>query len=921
MNKPINPSVRCGTESGMLQMALGVLSGALDTHLPLHEECSDRLNEATSLRSARDRYVRTAVLFAALSAVLFTSVAVAQTDFWPSATTGARIGNVTINGQESPQTVPPGSDVAVELDYTIIDISCPGCVDQIQYGIVNAETGAGSPVLGKCLYDGVPGPDGASGTASFTIKAPAEPGSYALAFDRAQHFSCSSVTNWWNGQPRPAQHFAKIEVASPGDPASSDPYAKIPPLKTFSVETGTSKVLPGRTGTDPTDDKPDPNGGITAADSIGNFALAGLLDSVGQYQNTVDFVFNLNCGSGPGYQLFSDGEWQVDQGVLKGIDPAPAVYTLQAAKRKAVCFPGTRHGLYYRFAAAVDHVVYEFRDGKLNALLKIGAGQIVPGGWTRLGGLVANDIQVPMTLVIAPATTDTSPFSTVAEGVEGATIATTPLGRHVQLRYTVTGKPYDTERDYVAGPADSNNIYGQNRAFFHVTDGTRSGVVWQSRDNGAVYVTWFGSDPATFETKTLPTLPFSVLAAATSDPAGTLYTFMIQAGNGACPRKDREATPPVCNNDVTRAGALIKSDANGNELKRSSPDMGPTGLDVVEFGRIVSTRWVADMQYSNGLLGMIFGRVTHMSSDGLNHQGGVAAVFDANTLELSRNHGQTSGHSWENVLTLDAANNFLGIDIGDNFPRGVHLHRFNAANKGSRVIYTYKTAHGQTPTNPAGAAFDVFTEISDAGTTFYQWSNDNRTYSELGGVLDTPQGILAVFAGERSGLDNRRAVKTLNDPRNLAMMVLRRDFESASGGPGNPSVVTDDLVTSTSDYTVSGGYFTFTGERRLQRNTGVVWLTDYPDTSQNVSRVKVHPLNGNDALILWEQWGPTAYRGTWAMSVRSDGTVLQSPVELSRLFRLNRRDDLAGHAGNILSVAGDGASRQLILNVLVPPAQ
>jgi len=864
-----------------------------------------------------------------MTLALALTAAPVRADFWPSARSGARIENVTVNGAQGPQTVPPGSDVAVTLDYTIVDVTCPGCIDQIEYGLVKAESGAGNPVLGQCLYDGIPGPKGASGSAAFTIKAPVEPGSYALAFDRAQEFSCAKLTKWWNGQPRPAQYFAKIEVASSENPSPDpdDPFAAVPPLKTFSVAPGTSKVLPGRTGTDPTDDATDPNGGITPADTIGDFALAGLLDTVGVYQNTVDFVFNLECGNGPGFQLFSDGDWRVDQGVLKGVGPATAAYTVHKANRNAVCFPGTRHVMFYKFATREDHTVYEFRDGKLNALLTIRADQITPGEWTQLDDdqvpgpqLAVNDIEEPTTFVIAPASTETSPFHALGEGVEGATIATTPVGRHVQLRYTVPGKPFDTERDFVAGPADPLNIYGQNRAFFDVTDGTRSGVVWQSRDNGAVFVTWFGSDPATSETRALPAQTGAVLAAATSDTGGAIYTFMIQAGNGACPRSDREATPPVCNNDVTRVGTLFKADANGNELERHSPDMGPTGLDVVEFGRLVSTHWVADMQFANGLLGVMLGRRTHMAADGLNHQAGVAVVFDANTLELSRNHGQTSGHSWENVLTLDAAANFLGIDLGDNFPRGVQLHRFDAANKGNRVLYTYKTLHGQTPNNPAGAVFDVFTEISDGGTTFYKWSNDNRTYTELGGVLDTPRGILAVFSSERSGLDNRRAIQAHNDPRNLALMIVRRDFENASSDPDNPTVVTDDLVLSQSDYTVTGGYFTFTGDRRLQRNTNVVWLTDYADTSRNASRVKMHPLDDNEALILWELWGPRAYKGTFAMSVRSDGTVSQSPVELSRLFRLNRRDDVFDHTGHIYSVAGDGASRQLILNVLVRSA-
>ncbi len=707
----------------------------------------------------------------------------------------------------------------------------------------------------------------------------------------------------------------------------SDPFVSIPSLNALTLMPDTTKVIEGRMSTDPTDAVDDPNGGIVDADTAGDLALVGLLDGANEtccYQNTVDFVFtDVQCNgqtlTQPGFQLFSDAGWQVDQGTLNGIEPALPAFTIHEATRKATCFAGTKHALFYQFASREKHTVYDFQNGQLNPILTIDADQITVGEWTRLGTLVANDIQGQQTLVIAPTATNTSSYHALGNGVEGATIGDTSLGRHVQLRYTVPGQPFDTERDFVAGPADFDNIYGHNRPFFHVTDGMRFGVVWQARNDGRVYVTWFDNDPAQFETKTLPTPDDTVLAAATSDGSGALYIFMIQAGNGACPRRDREASPPKCSDDATRAGTLIKTDANGSELSRRRPDMsaGSNGLDVVEFGTLTQTRWVADLQHANGRLGLILARLTHMSQDGLNHQGAIAAVFDAVSLELLKHLGQTSGHSWDNVLNLDAEGNFLGGDLGDNFFRGVSLHRFNHLDRKSRVVYTFKTKHGEAPSNGAGGTFEVFTEISDEQVTFYRWSNDNRTYSELGGVLDTPQSILVVFAGERSNLNNQRAQQNLNDPRNLAMVSIRRDFEVATRDVGGETVVTDDLVLSQGDGPVTGRYYTFGGDLVLQRNAGIIWLTNYDDTSQNASRVKLHPLSANEVLILWEVWGPSTYRETYAMSVRPDGTVVQSPVALSSLFRLNRRSDLFDHAGHIYSVAGAGTQQQLILNVLV----
>jgi hypothetical protein len=339
--------------------------------------------------------------------------------------------------------------------------------------------------------------------------------------------------------------------------------------------------------------------------------------------------------------------------------------------------------------------------------------------------------------------------------------------------------------------------------------------------------------------------------------------------------------------------------------------MSASGLNVTQFGTL-SSSWVADMQLSNGKLGLILGRIMHASTDGLNHQGGVAAVFDAQTLALTKNLGQTSGHSFDNVLTRDAQGNFLGIDLGDNYPRGLNIHRFNATDRTSRVVYTFKTEHGRTATSPAGVTYPRYDEISTDTTPFYKWSNDNRTYTELGGVIDTPQGLVAVFAGERPSLDNRRVGSTLNDARNLAMVTVKRDFAYAPMS----SVVPDDLMVYPGN-PETASYYTFGGVQMSQRNTGVRWLTNYSSTSENASRVKVHPNGNGDALILWEKWTPDSYQNTYAMTVRADGTITQQPVALGSTFRLNRRDDLFDSAGRIYAVAGDAANHELILNILV----
>jgi hypothetical protein len=47
---------------------------------------------------------------------------------------------------------------------------------------------------------------------------------------------------------------------------------------------------------------------------------------------------------------------------------------------------------------------------------------------------------------------------------------------------------------------------------------------------------------------------------------------------------------------------------------------------------------------------MAISRSMTVSGDGLNHQGGYAAIFDSNTLKIIKKYGQTSGHSFSHSL-------------------------------------------------------------------------------------------------------------------------------------------------------------------------------------------------------------------------------------------------------------------------------
>jgi hypothetical protein len=498
-------------------------------------------------------------------------------------------------------------------------------------------------------------------------------------------------------------------------------------------------------------------------------------------------------------------------------------------------------------------------------------------------------------------------------------LAAAPLEQAGAVRYRVPGQPYDTATGFPVGPNASRAVYGLTRQFFPVRDRARVGAIWQSQDpsdGGQIFVTWFGPDPEAAENTVGLQRTDERLAAAASDDDGTLFTFTVERGDGT-PNAARHAT-------------LTRRTADG-ATTTVTPDTGRDGLNMVDFNERNSASMVVASWA--GWVGLMFSRTVHQSDDGLNHQSGSACIFDATTLALTKNLGQTSGHSWASMMirTRDRGQ-VIAAEIGDNYPRGLQIHRLYAESVASRVVYTYKTQHGSQPVNPANREAPVYAEISTPGKTFYQWSNDNQVYTELGGVTDAPfaegSAYLVAFAGERPSLDNSKVGEHLSGARDLGVVLVREDFEAATRRESptwSPSTwVTDDLFIGGAGTAEEGGYYTFGGDFQPQRVTGVVWLTDYPaDKSRNASRVKVAQLGGDgdhsgDILLLWEVWGPDAYQETFWMTVRAHPggvTVVKPATSLGTQVRLNPRDDLvySDAAGQVFAVSGDGADRRLIV--------
>ncbi len=452
-------------------------------------------------------------------------------------------------------------------------------------------------------------------------------------------------------------------------------------------------------------------------------------------------------------------------------------------------------------------------------------------------------------------------------------------------------------RSFAFSPDTYENRYPPHRIYHAFACRDRLVVAWQSGNHGDVLITIVAGDFGSSATWSVPSLGQRLVAAALGETASYYVAVLTGADT------TRSATVTLHRYGVDEFDVLRHSHV---ELDTSRPV-----FNMVQSDRPWS--WHASLTYSDGSLGLIMNRLMHRSEDGLNHQGAFAAVFDAQTLDVAAYWGQTSGHSFGSYLTSSSASggSFLGIDHGNNFPRGVHVHRFDRDDRSSRVVYTVKTKHGTKPRNSAGVDFPIYEEIS-VETLHYRWSNDNNVYGELGAVIETPEGLVVSFIGEPNpagfALDDSRATHAyLADWRNVGLVTVRHDFEVATEGPGY-NVVTDDLVVShhESSITESGGIYAFNCSWNPQRNTGLRWLTAYTDADgEHASRLKSAPLSSGSILMMWELWSRSEFRDVRFTIVDTLGNPIVAETSIGdRAMRLSRTDDPLAHGERVLLLNG-----------------
>lgn len=401
---------------------------------------------------------------------------------------------------------------------------------------------------------------------------------------------------------------------------------------------------------------------------------------------------------------YNCNNWNIEKGDLAGI---PA-YKVHPPANKPKNFLGSRHCIAFNLPEKDSYKVYKFENSSLALAAEISSQVVKPGQFNIVPTIEISEIGNPTIFLVEKASKRLSPHTVLGEGVEGSTVFRDNNLLIEQIKIAVPEDPF-TPENFNHGPASHENCYCPNRNFWSVELSDREAIVWGNPSNENIFVTHFNR--RTFEVKSikLESKKGWVLAAATGNEE-FLYYITVESGEA----KGKKDTKPM---QITKAD--IKT---GKTIKQAQLPTDKDSLNVYHFD-------TCNLALSGSFLGVMLSRRMTQSSDGLNHQGGYACVVNCDGLAVTKQFGQTSGHSFSNSLVVRSDGRFSGMDLGDNYPRGVNHWNFTPEKLQSRVVYTFKTLHGTEPKSPAGVSYPAYNEISTSAKKFFKWSNDNKTYT------------------------------------------------------------------------------------------------------------------------------------------------------------------------------------------------
>lgn len=544
----------------------------------------------------------------------------------------------------------------------------------------------------------------------------------------------------------------------------------------------------------------------------------------------------------------------------------------QNAKQNVAGY-GANMQLLFKPAKEEDYNLYFIKNGNLTLAKELKSSELKQGRITldpalslMQDGAAGKKIEKPIFAFI--------PMSE-AEEIEKAILPEAVSVKEID----VNGFPFDTDFKEQVLPNSHQNIYGSPPHIISLFGNGLGHICWEDVKENSVNITVLNSNleiQNTFQFKS--SMP--KFGGCAIDDKGNYFVLFA---------KDNK------DGDFSSNIRLVKYDKAGKELSSFEPVIDRKGFDVM----IPISAATSKLSYGNGKVAIHMGKTQHKNvRDGLNHQSAIFIVVDSETMKQDEKLSSTwmASHSFDQRISFDGKD-FLTLDLADNYPRGFAFRK--SGSKSSRVIFTYKTKH-----NSGGKS-----------------SNDNRTYSELGGFVSTNKAYLVLGSSEKS-FSNEKAIDNLNESRNLFLLLVAKDFDTKKipekSGKAQNNMVSKEVVISKGEDSSEIGFYDFGGGFNQQQRRGVIWLTNYSDKEkENAARPKIVYLSEDKILILWENWSSSSFNSTKYMIVNSNGKILKKETDLGSL-RLGRADEPILIENKVIWVTGKESKQKLKIISLSP---
>jgi len=370
------------------------------------------------------------------------------------------------------------------------------------------------------------------------------------------------------------------------------------------------------------------------------------------------------------------------------------------------------------------------------------------------------------------------------------------------------------------GPGEYYGNYGQPRRFHPVVRSGTNGVIWKDEEAGTVQATWMSPDMNDVGSQTIYSTPAHLAAVAFNERSNEFIMFLGFGGGNARFVKVSSTTGDI----VYETATFAAGDRLGIRSFESLTAMASMAWNV-EAGIVAL---VLSGTFTKG------------------HQGAWRSMINATTLDVLGAGAQTSSHNLGNTVNVASDGSFLSMQLCDNFPRGISLHRFMTSSSSSFVPYRFKTCG----------------------------NNCNNVYTELAhpGVVEVSDGLVVFFAGEREPLDEDKSLvaSVVNVGRNIGFIKVGKDLkEKQVLSPGQTEVNSHGLT-----------------------NRGINWLTNFTDPETSASRVKTARLEAGKTFLYWEVWSRSVYQYTQVMVVDDNGMPLTGPFIVPSPMALSYSDDM-----------------------------